>query len=88
MINFSEVKFADFKDLVLFLKFNDDENEYHNITKRLTRFIENMNAYQSILIDNIVKDILNEDDTSAKHYLIRYKKHIQNYNLTLMENLI
>ena len=34
MIKFNEVPFSDFKELVLFLKFGDDENEYHNITKR------------------------------------------------------
>lgn len=74
MINFSEITFEDFKELVLFLKFNDDENEYHNITKRLTRFIDSLNAYKSILIDNIIKDILSNKEEDAKILLDRFKE--------------
>ena len=66
MINFSELKFEEFKDLVLFLKFSDDESEGFNITQRLQRFIENMSAVQSLILNNITTDILNEQYESAK----------------------
>ena len=58
MINFSEVKYEDFKELVSFLKSSEDENEFYVIVKRLTRFIENMTGTQSVFLGNIVKDIL------------------------------
>lgn len=60
MIKFAEVPFTEFQELVNFLKFNDDEHEYHNVTKRLSRFIKEVDAMQSILIDNIVEDILTD----------------------------
>jgi hypothetical protein len=58
MINFSNVPYDEFKELVQFLKFNDEEGEFHNITKRLTRFIPDMNAMKSLVIDDIIKNIL------------------------------
>ena len=66
MNKIKDVPFSDFVELVQFLKFNDEETEYHNITKRLTRFIEGMNAYYSVLIDNIVKDILDDKTEDAE----------------------
>ena len=66
MIKFNEVSFEEFKELVQFLKFNDDDYEFHNITKRLTRFIKDMTAIQSVEIDNIVKEILNEGNLNEK----------------------
>lgn len=78
MISFKDVKFEEFKELILFLKFNDEETEYHNITKRLTRFIEEMNAYQSVLIDNIVKDILEGKEKDAHDLFDTFQKTYPN----------
>jgi len=44
MVNFSDVKYEEFKELIDFLKFNDEDNEAYNITKRLTRFIVGLSA--------------------------------------------
>ena len=74
MIDFKDVTFSDFKELVSFLKFGDEEKEYHNITKRLTRFIEGMNAYQSIMIDNTVKNILEEKYDDAEKIFDSFKE--------------
>lgn len=74
MINFSNVPYDEFKELVQFLKFNDEEGEFHNITKRLTRFIPNMNAMQSLAIDDIIKNILEENDEEAKKGLEEFKQ--------------
>ena len=69
MINFSDVKFSEFKDLVEFLKFSDDESEGFNITKRLSRFIKDMTGMQSVIIGNIVEHILhNESDIAESAY--------------------
>lgn len=76
MIKFAEVPFTEFQELVNFLKFNDDEHEYHNITKRLGRFIEGLDAFQSILIDNMVEDILTDKLKEAE---ILYNSFHENY---------
>lgn len=68
MLKIKEVKYDEFKELVEFLKFDDSTEEYHNITKRLTRFIENMNAVQSMFIDNIVNNILTDSPEAEKSF--------------------
>lgn len=62
MVNFSDVKYEEFKELIDFLKFNDEDNEAYNITKRLTRFIVGLSATQSIMITNMVSDIIAGQD--------------------------
>lgn len=74
MINFSEVKFNDFKELVSFLKFSDDESEGFNITQRLQRFIADMKAVQSIILNNIVTDILNNNIENAEILFDSFQK--------------
>ena len=66
MINFSEVKFEEFKELVEFLKFNDNDEEGFNISKRLTRFIEQMSGMQMVIINNIVDHILKGEISTAE----------------------
>ena len=66
MIKFSEVEFDEFQDLVEFLKFNDEDSEIFNITQRLRRFIKDMTAMQTIIINNIIDSIFNKDIETAK----------------------
>ena len=80
MNKIKDVPFSDFVELVQFLKFNDEETEYHNITKRLTRFIEGMNAYHSVLIDNIVKDILDDKTEDAEQLFNTFNENFGDLN--------
>lgn len=68
MIEISQVKYEDFKELVKFLQFNEPNSEYHKITKRLTHFIKDMNAIQSVFIDNIVNNILTESPEAENSF--------------------
>ena len=74
MTKFNDVPYEDFRELISFLKFSDAPEENHNITKRLTRFIPNMTAGQSILLENIIQEIIENNIKEGEDDFNNFKK--------------
>lgn len=76
MIKLKEIKFSEFVNLVKFLQFDNDENEFYNILKRLTRFIKDLNEMKAIQLGNIIKEILNDNTEKAEN---DYNVYLEQY---------
>ena len=75
MYNLSEVSYSTIKELILFLKFEDSEDDFIEITKRLTRFILIESTLEVIALENFVRDVLSDNSESENEYAALLKAY-------------
>lgn len=68
IIKFSEIEYDDFVELVKF--FNEKEEDSFYIRKYLQSFIFYLTGTQAILLDNLIKSILENDETSKEQFSV------------------
>ena len=68
IIKFSEIEYADFVELVKF--FSEKETDYFYIRKHLQSFIFYLTGTQAILLDNLIKSVLENDEKSKEQFSV------------------